>query len=121
MEKYGEPAEVTLRRLIWFDNGPRKRSVLRREATRHDLPKRHNDLFEQSIDYGVEPDHYDDIGRFDGSVHVDRTRGELGAVCHGEPANFLAINLDHDIVTGERSVEEAPRVLRGGDREEGRR
>lgn len=107
IEKYGEPDEATPSRLIWFDNGPWKRSVLRREAVVHKFPREHNDLFEQTIDYGVDPEHYDDLGRFDGSVHVDRTGGELSAMCHGEPANFLAINLAHDVITGQRSVEEA--------------
>lgn len=107
MDTYGEPDEATPSRLIWFDNGPWKRSILYRDGTPHQFPKEHSDLFEQTIDYGVDPEHYDDLGRFDGSVLVDRTKGELAAICHGEPANFLAINLAHDIVTGERSVEEA--------------
>ena len=33
--------------------------------------------------------------------------GEISARCHDEQANFLALNLVHDIVTGEKSVEQA--------------
>ena len=33
-------------------------------------------------------DRADDIIEFDGSVIIKRTRGELSAECHGEPANF---------------------------------
>jgi hypothetical protein len=33
-------------------------------------------------------------------VIVERTKGELSARCEGEEANFLAINLAHQIVTG---------------------
>ncbi len=38
---------------------------------------------------------------------VERTVGEVSARCHDEQVNSLALNLMHDIVTGEKSVEEA--------------
>jgi hypothetical protein len=38
---------------------------------------------------------------------VGRTAGEVSARCHDEQANFLALNLMHDIVTGAKSVDEA--------------
>ena len=59
------------------------------------------------IDYYAPPEKLDELGQFDGSVYVDRTNGELAAKCDQEAANFLAINLAHEIVTGEKSVEEA--------------
>jgi len=40
-------------------------------------------------------------------VIVERTVGEVSARCHDEQANSLALNLMHDIVTGEKNVEEA--------------
>jgi len=47
------------------------------------------------------------VAEFDGSVIVERTAGEVSARCHDEQANFLALNLMHDIVTGARTVDEA--------------
>ena len=47
------------------------------------------------------------IAQFDGSVIVERTTGEVSARCHDEQANFLALNLMHDLVTGAKNVEEA--------------
>lgn len=44
------------------------------------------------------------LAAFDGSVAVERTAGEVSARCQ---ANFLALNLMHDIVTGSRMVDEA--------------
>ena len=44
---------------------------------------------------------------FDGSVLVDRTKGEMSARCEGEAANFLALNLADDIVHGRKDVETA--------------
>jgi hypothetical protein len=48
-----------------------------------------------------------ELARFDGSVLVDRTAGEMGARCDMEAMNILTLNLAHDIITGRRSVEEA--------------
>lgn len=48
--------------------------------------------------------------RLDGSVTIRRTRGELSAECHGEAANFLAINLAHEILQDDKTVDEARSV-----------
>ena len=53
------------------------------------------------------PDLFSALDRFDGGVIVERTAGEVSARCHDEQANFLAVDLMHEIVTGEKSVEEA--------------
>ena len=50
---------------------------------------------------------YTPLARFDGSVMAERTTGELSARCHDEQANFLALNLMHDIVTGKKNAKEA--------------
>ena len=47
------------------------------------------------------------LAEFDGSVVAERTAGEVSARCHDEEANNLALNLAHDIVTGEKTVDEA--------------
>ena len=47
------------------------------------------------------------LAEFDGSVIAERTAGEVSARCHDEQANFLALNLMHDIVTGVKGVQEA--------------
>jgi hypothetical protein len=110
VDEYGEPDEVTPNRLIWYDNGPWKRTVMRPDGATHDFPDTHVDYLEQVIDYGVPADRADDIIEFDGSVTVRRTRGELSAECHGQPANYLAINLTHDILRGDKTVEEAREI-----------
>ena len=107
MEKYGPPQEATPSLLIWHNNGPWKRTILNRDAVPHDFPMPHPDLLEQFVDYQVPPDSFDDLAQYDGSVIVERTKGEISARCDKEEANFLAINLANDIVTGQRSVEEA--------------
>jgi hypothetical protein len=107
VKAYGEPHEATASELIWHDVGPWKRIVAQRAFWKHDFPAPHTDSVESFIDYRVPVAQYSDLARFDGSVMVERTSGELSARCHDEQANLLALNLTHDIVTGSRTVEDA--------------
>jgi hypothetical protein len=107
LEKYGEPDEMTQSMLIWYNNGPWVKTVATNEPTEHVFPMPHTDVVEQFISYHVPADKVDALTRFDGSVMYRRTEGLLSARCHDEPANFLALNLAHQIVTGKKTVEEA--------------
>jgi hypothetical protein len=107
IDKYGQPNEYSASQAIWHYNGPWKRSVVQSEESTHDFPDTHVDVLEQFIDYHVPVEKYDELARYDGSVIVERTKGLISARCAGEEMNFVAINLAHDIVTGERSVEDA--------------
>jgi hypothetical protein len=107
MDKYGPPQEATPSRLIWFDNAPWKRTILYRDVVQHDFPVPHPDLLEQFIDYQAPPEMYDELAVYDGSVIVERTKGEISARCDKEEMNFLAINLANDVAIGERTPDEA--------------
>jgi hypothetical protein len=107
LDAYGEPQEVTESLLIWHRPGPWKRIVASKAFDEHRFPAAHNDSVESVLDYHVPPEKVSELARFDGSVVVDRTRGEISARCHDEEANNLALNLAHDVVTGAKSVEEA--------------
>jgi hypothetical protein len=103
MEKYGAPNEATPSQLTWFKNGPWKKTIVFKEEIPHDFPKKHTDLLQQFIDYKVPVSKYDDLAAYDGSVIVERTKGELSARCDLEEANFLALNLAKDIIDGKRN------------------
>jgi hypothetical protein len=105
--KYGLPHEATPMRLIWHGTGPWKRTEVVNEEIPHNFPRPHTDMLLQAIDYPVPPDKFDELAEYDGSIIAERTKGELAARCDMEEANFLALNLAHDIVTGIRSVTEA--------------
>jgi hypothetical protein len=105
--KYGQPDGVTPTQLIWRGKGPWKETVLYREEIPHQFPASHTDFLEQSIDYKVPPDKFDELAQYDGSVIVERTKGTLAARCDKEELNMLALNLANDIITGKRSVEDA--------------
>lgn len=105
--KYGQPQEVTANRLIWHNNGPWKYSQLVNEEIAHEFPMPHKDALYQAINYKVAPDKADELLAYDGSIILERTKGEIAARCDKEDANFLAINLADDIANGRRSVEDA--------------
>jgi hypothetical protein len=107
IDKYGEPDEVTDSQLIWHTPGPWKRIIASKTFWAHNFPAPHIDAVESFIDYRVPVDKFTPLAAFDGSVVVERTVGEVSARCHDEQANFLALNLMHDIVTGARSVQQA--------------
>lgn len=107
IERYGPPNEGTPFRLIWYRNGPWKRTEVTRDEIVHNFPTPHTDFITNWIDYRVPPERFADLARFDGSCLLDRTAGEVGARCDTEAANTLTLNLVHEIVTGQRSVDEA--------------
>lgn len=106
-EKYGLPNEATPTLLIWHDTGPWKRTIVTSDETAHDFPTPHTDFISQTINYDVPPEKLPELAEFDGSLIVYRTAGQVTASCDNEPANFLAVNLMHDIVEGKRTAEEA--------------
>jgi len=104
MKKYGPPQEVTATMLKWRNNGPWKYTSISNYETPHRFPMPHPDVMEQAIDYRVPAAMFDDLAVYDGSVTADRTQGHLAARCDKEGANFLAINLAHDVVTRRKGV-----------------
>jgi hypothetical protein len=108
VETYGEPDEISDSFLIWNNTEDGwKRTVLSKEEVPHDFPSHHTDFLEQFIDYKVPVEVYSSLAEYDGSVIVERTKGEISARCGGTSMNFVAINLAHDIVTSKRTVDEA--------------
>jgi hypothetical protein len=109
IDEYGEPHEATESLLIWHEVGPWKRMVASRAFYAHNFPAPHHDSVESFIDYRVPTAKFTELAEFDGSVIAERTAGEVSARCHDEQANFLALNLMNDVVTGAKTVEEARR------------
>ncbi|WP_205599214.1 hypothetical protein [Oceanobacillus halotolerans] len=107
IEQYGAPNEATESRLIWYNNGPWKRTIVYRDEIPHDFPQPHTDVIENYINYMVPPEKFSEIAEFDGSVIVERTRGEVSSRCDMEAANILALNIMNEIVTGKLNAEQA--------------
>lgn len=111
LKQYGPPNEATPTKLFWYRAGPWKRIVVTRDVVTHNFPAPHSDYLTQVIDYRIPPEKFDEIAQFDGSCLVDRTAGEAAARCDSEAANTITLNLMDEIVTDERSVEEARNVF----------
>jgi hypothetical protein len=109
IQKYGYPQEATASMLVWYNNGPWKRTIVHRDAVPHHFPTTHTDFLEQTINYRTPIEAFDAIAYYDGSVYPDRTKGEVSAVCDKEEMNTLSLNLFHEIVIGKRTVAEAKR------------
>lgn len=105
--KYGQPDEVTTNRLIWHENGPWKYTELVNQEIPHNFPIPHKDMLYQAINFRIDPDKADELLEYDGSLILERTKGEIAARCDKEAANFLAINLANDVADGRRSVDQA--------------
>ena len=50
IDKYGPPNEAIASRLIWYNNGPWKRTIVYRDEVLHNFPQLHSDVLEQFID-----------------------------------------------------------------------
>ncbi|WP_156290164.1 hypothetical protein [Oceanobacillus salinisoli] len=111
IEQYGPPNEAIPSRLIWYNNGPWKRTIVYRDEIPHDFPQPHTDVIEQVIDYRVPPEMFNELAKFDGSLIVEKTRGEVSSRCDMEAANFTAINVMNDICTGKLTAEKGRNLL----------
>ena len=107
IEIHGAPGEVTPTMLVWHDSGPWKHIIASNVVTQHNFPAPHPDTVEQSVSYKVPENKHDEIALFDGSVNIDKTRGEMSARCDAEHHNILSLNLAHDIIIGKRTVKDA--------------
>lgn len=109
-KKYGAPAAMTAEMAVWGKTGPWKRTIVFAREYAHEFPMHHTDVMQQWVDYMAPADVYDELARYDGSVVLERTAGEMSARCDVEGANFLALNLAHDLVTGRQTVEGARKM-----------
>ncbi|MHC8413270.1 DUF4142 domain-containing protein [Pseudomonas sp. Hz4] len=107
MAKYGPPQEATSERLVWHNAGAFKRIAVLKLETPHDFPLPHVDFLEHTVAYNVPQNKVGDLIEFDASSTINRTVGELSARCDLEGHNILTLNLDHDIIIGKKTVEQA--------------
>jgi hypothetical protein len=107
MQKYGPPQDATTTMLVWRDNRPWKRTIVHREAVDHAFPAPHKDVLEQTVSYKVPLNFFEPLVTYNGSLVIDRTRGEITARSDRETENLLMINLAHEIVRGKRTPEDA--------------
>jgi hypothetical protein len=123
LSKYGNPQIISDEFLVWNSSGIFKRSVVYKQGVLHSFPTPHTDVLEQTINYKVPTQKIDDLWAFDGSLLLDRTKGEISSRCDQEAMNILALNLADEIIRNKVSISgarkeflETSRALGAGDR-----
>lgn len=99
--KYGQPNESTSDQMIWNNNGPWLRTVVKRDDMKNPL--------EQTAKFDVPPEKMGDVALFNKAVVVDSTSDHVTSSAYKEDLNFLALNLTKEIVNGNMSPMEARR------------
>jgi hypothetical protein len=54
---------------------------------------------------------FNELAKFDGSIIVEKTRGEVSSRCDMEAANFTVINVMHNICTGKLNAEKGRKLF----------
>ena len=111
LAQYGSPNEATATLLIWHDSGAWKRTIVTSDETAHDFPTPHTDFISQTINYDVPVDKLAELAEYDGSLIIYRTAGQVTASCDNEAANYLAVNLMHEIIQGRMTAQQARKEL----------
>lgn len=68
IDKYGQPDGVADMMLVWENNGPWRRTIVYKDEIQHDFPMPHKDVLEQFIPYSADPQMFDELAEYDGSV-----------------------------------------------------
>jgi hypothetical protein len=108
---YGLPSEATPTMFVWHENGAWKQTAVYREGLKHDFPRPHADVIEQSAALRVPINKMAEIATFDGSLTVRRTEGVIVSRCESEALNFVAINLAAEIAAGKKNAAQARQAM----------
>jgi hypothetical protein len=112
ISKYGDPQETTSTSLIWRNIAPFKRIIVHKEVYNHRFPLLHQNALEHVVNYKAKPEKIDDVWKYNGSIVLDRTKGEMSSFAENEAMNILALNLAHDVLSSRMSAD-AARVTYG--------
>jgi hypothetical protein len=106
--EYGSPDHTDEASLVWYNNGPWKKTVVYREAVfEGEDDSKPVGVLQQTITYHVPEGRFASLDGFTRSLVGDPSRDELSFRSDSEKKNFLAINLAHEIVGREKTVDEA--------------
>lgn len=112
LSRYGEPTETTSDSLIWRNVAPFKKILVHKEVNSSRFPLLHQNALEHVVDYRAIGTKVDDIWNYNGSIVLNRTKGEMSAYGENEAMNILSLNLAHDVITGRYSAD-AARIMFG--------
>jgi hypothetical protein len=106
MDEYGVPDEVRSGSLVWINNGPWRRTIVRDVRPSYvegdDLG-----VIEQTIDAALTPAQAAEISAFDSRVRYDAVTRYLSASSDREALNLLRLNLASDVAAERLTGEQA--------------
>lgn len=107
ISKYGDPQETTSDSLIWRNVAPFKKIIVHKNVYNHNFPLLHQNAVEHVVDYKAPVGKVDDVWRYNGSIVLDRTKGEMSSFADNEAMNILSLNLAHKVLVGNMSADAA--------------
>lgn len=107
IERYGPPAAADANELAWNDNGPWRKTILRREGFSRSATGKARDYLKQVVAYQVPGNKISELKRFDERIEVNQVPDELAFRSESESTNYLALNLADDIIKGQRTARAA--------------
>jgi hypothetical protein len=106
--EYGQPDRTDEASLVWYNNGPWKKTVAYREAVfQGEDDAKPIGVLEQTISYHVPENRFPSLDAFTRSLVGDPGRDEMSFRSDSEKKNFVAINLADEIVRRAKTVDEA--------------
>lgn len=102
--RYGEPTEVNTSELVWRNVQPFKRIVVHRIVYFTHFPLLHPNAVEHVVNYRAPAKRVENVWVYNGSVVLDRVRGEMAANGNSEAMNVLSLNLANKVLKGEMSA-----------------
>ncbi len=106
MEQYGPPDEVRPGYLVWNDNGPWRRTVVR-DITPPYAQADDLGVVEQTIEYPLMPGQIVELAAFDQRLGYNAVGWRLSARSDSEEINFLRLNLANDILNKRMTAAQA--------------
>ncbi|MFI5350028.1 MAG: hypothetical protein ACHQ2Z_10825 [Elusimicrobiota bacterium] len=107
VEEYGLPGRLNEFAVVWYGNGPWRRTVVHRDSWSPVLGIRDHDNLEQTIVYRVPPKKLRSLKKFGKRLEFDAAAGELSVRSSSEGLNYMALNLANDIINETRTVGDA--------------
>ena len=106
MARYGAPDEIHADWLVWNENRPWKRTVVR-IMTPLDTHAEDRGIVEQTVEYPLTGRQAAVLKAFDPRLSYESAGRELGSYSEREEVNFLRLNLANDIVNRRMTPDQA--------------
>lgn len=107
VKRFGPPVSASPEALAWNKSGPWGRTEVFRSGEKRSFPLEHRDIIRQSVPRQVTAEQAAILEQMDIGLSVAGKPTLLSSISDSEESNFLGINVADEVLSGERSPEEA--------------